>query len=74
MGWCTVQWKMLLFCVKIIVKESHKIELAILSEEEEGGGGGGGGGERGGGERGGGDDGDDDFGHLATFWFNLVLS
>jgi len=22
MGWCTALWKMLLFCVKIIVKES----------------------------------------------------
>jgi len=24
MGWCTAQWKMLLFCVKTIMKESRK--------------------------------------------------
>jgi len=23
MGWCTAQWKMLLFCAKTIVKYSH---------------------------------------------------
>ena len=28
MGWCSAQWKTLLFCVKTIVKESHKFELA----------------------------------------------
>ena len=28
MGWCTAQWKMLLFCAKTIVKEWHKFELA----------------------------------------------
>ena len=27
MGWCTALWKMLLFCAKSIVKESHKFEL-----------------------------------------------
>jgi len=32
MGWCTAQWKMLLFCVKTIVKESHKFELAHLKK------------------------------------------
>jgi len=30
MGWCTAQWKILLFCAKTIVKESHKFELAHL--------------------------------------------
>ena len=35
MGWCTAQWKMLLFCTKIILKESRKFELARLVEEEE---------------------------------------
>ena len=30
MGWCTAQWKMLLICVKTIVKESSKFELARL--------------------------------------------
>ena len=39
MGLCTVQWKMLLFCAKTIVKESRKFELAHLKkkkkEEEE---------------------------------------
>jgi len=33
MDWCTTQCKMLLFCVKIIVKESCKFEL---EEEKEG--------------------------------------
>ena len=33
MGWCTAQWKMLLFCVKTIVKESHKFELARLKKK-----------------------------------------
>ena len=28
MGWYTTQWKMLLFCAKTIVKESHNFELA----------------------------------------------
>jgi len=32
MGWCTAQWKMLLFCAKTIVKESHKLELAHLKK------------------------------------------
>ena len=43
MGWCTAQWKMLLFCAKTIVKESRKFELArmmmmmmmMMMEEEE---------------------------------------
>ena len=30
MGWCTAQWKMLLFSAKTIVKESRKFELARL--------------------------------------------
>jgi len=32
MGWCTAQWKMLLFCVKMIVEESCKFELARLKK------------------------------------------
>ena len=32
MGWCTAQWKMLLFCAKTIVKESCKFELAHLKK------------------------------------------
>ena len=34
MGWCTAQWKMLLFCAKTIVKESHKFELARLKKKK----------------------------------------
>ena len=34
MGRCTAQWKMLLFCVKTIVKESHKFELARLKKKK----------------------------------------
>ena len=34
-GWCTAQWKMLLFCVKTIVKESRKFELARLKKKKE---------------------------------------
>jgi len=34
MGWCTAQWKMLLFCVITIVKESHKFELAHLKKKK----------------------------------------
>jgi len=34
MGWCTAQWKMLLFCVKTIMKESHKFELARLKKKK----------------------------------------
>ena len=30
MGWCTAQCKMLLFCAKMIVKESRNYELARL--------------------------------------------
>jgi len=33
MGWCTAQWKMLLFCAKTIVKESRKFELARLKKK-----------------------------------------
>ena len=32
MGYCTAQWKMLLFCAKTIVKESRKFELARLKK------------------------------------------
>jgi len=32
MGWYTVQCKMLLFCVKLIVIESHNFELACLKK------------------------------------------
>ena len=34
MSWYTSQWKMLLFCAKTIVKESHKLELAHLKEKK----------------------------------------
>ena len=34
MGWCTAQWKMLLFCAKTIVKESCKFELARLKKKK----------------------------------------
>ena len=34
MGWCTAQWKMLLFCAKSVVKESHKFELACLKKKK----------------------------------------
>jgi len=34
MGWCTAQWKMLLFCAKTIVKESRKFELARLRKKK----------------------------------------
>jgi len=33
-GRCTAQWKMLLFCVKTIVKESCKFELAHLKKKK----------------------------------------
>ena len=33
MGWCTAQWKMLLFYAKTIVKESRKFELARLKKK-----------------------------------------
>ena len=34
MGWCTTQWKMLLFCAKTVVKESRKFELARLKKKK----------------------------------------
>ena len=34
MGWCTAQWKMLLFCAKNIVKEWCKFELARLKKKK----------------------------------------
>jgi len=34
MGWCTAQWKMLLFCAKTIVKVSCKFELARLKKKK----------------------------------------
>ena len=34
MGWCTAQWKMLLFCVKTIMKGSQKFELAHLKKKK----------------------------------------
>jgi len=34
MGWCTAQWKMLLFCAKTIVKESLRFELARLKKKK----------------------------------------
>jgi len=33
-GWCTAQWKMLLFCVKTSVKESRKFEIACLKKKK----------------------------------------
>jgi len=35
MGWCTAQWKMLLFCAKTIVKESREFELARLKKKRQ---------------------------------------
>ena len=32
MGWCTAQCKMLLFCLKTIIKESPSFELAHLKK------------------------------------------
>jgi len=34
MGWCTAQWKMLLFYAKTILKESCKLELAHLKKKK----------------------------------------
>jgi len=34
MGWCSAQWKMLLFYAKTIVKESRKFELARLKKKK----------------------------------------
>ena len=34
MGWCTAQWKMLLFYAKSILKESRKLELAHLKKKK----------------------------------------
>jgi len=34
MSWCTARWKMLLFCVKTIVKESHNFELSCLKKKK----------------------------------------
>ena len=34
MGWCTAQWKMLLFCAKTTVKEPRKFELARLKKKK----------------------------------------
>jgi len=34
MGWCTVQCKMLLFCVKTIMKESWNFELSHLKKKK----------------------------------------
>ena len=34
MGWCTAQWKMLPFCAKTILKESHKFEIACLKKKK----------------------------------------
>jgi len=35
MGWCSAQWKMLVFCAKTIVKESCTFELACLKKKKE---------------------------------------
>jgi len=34
MGWCTAQWKMLLFCAKTIMKKSSNFELARLNKKK----------------------------------------
>ena len=34
MGRCTTRWKMLLFCVKTIMKESCKFDLARLKKKK----------------------------------------
>ena len=34
MGWCTARCKMVLFCVKTIMKELHKFELARLKRKK----------------------------------------
>jgi len=34
MGWCTAQFKMLLFCVKTTMKESCNFELALLNKNK----------------------------------------
>jgi len=34
MGWCTTQCKMLLFCVKTIMRESRNFELTRLKKKE----------------------------------------
>ena len=34
MGWCTAEWKMLLFVQINIVKESRKFELARLKKKK----------------------------------------
>ena len=34
MGWCTAQCRMILFCVKTIVKELHNFELACLKKKK----------------------------------------
>ena len=34
MVWCTAQWKILLSCIKTIVKESRKFELARLKKKK----------------------------------------
>ena len=34
MGWCTAQCKMLPFCAKTIVKESHNFEVARLKKKK----------------------------------------
>ena len=57
MGWCTAQWKMLLFCPKPSWK-SHTNLNACLKKRRRRRGGGGGEGEE-----------EEDFGCLATFWF-----
>ena len=36
MGWCTAQWKMLLFYAKPIVKKPRKFELARLKKKKKG--------------------------------------
>jgi len=35
MGWCIAQCKMLLFCAKTVVKESHNSELRRRRRKEE---------------------------------------
>ena len=62
MGWCTAQSKMLLFCVKTIVKESRKFELACLKKKKKK--------EKKKKKK---KKKEKHFGHLVTFWFSTFV-
>ena len=55
-GWCTAQWKMLLFYMKPLLKESHIFELAHLKKQKKK-------------KKKKKKKKEKHFGHLATFWF-----